>query len=520
MGERHKAELRPFEISQSATEGELPVIKRNSLIASLVILLAACAWPVNAQESYRGRASGRSGLGQTQARPMPRNTSRPASHGHPQHSHVAQASGQMMVDEREYVQAQPIEESMGQEIIMGEGIAASCNGHCTSGCDSCGQGGYCTSCNTPRRFCICLPSHGWAHVEYLLWWQNGMDLPALVSSSPAGTAQASAGVLPTASVLYGADNSALDGSRSGGRIRFGSWFDRCPGLGFEGEYLGLGKQTESFFQQSTGTPILARPFFNIVSGAQDADLVAFPNLITGSVGVDVTSELNGAAARFRRSLCGSSGSAYSPICCTTVPTSSRLDSTLGYRYFELKESLIVHERTQSTLTNSPGSFDILDRFDTRNQFNGGEVGVIWQGRRGLWSLDGLMRVAIGNTHQTVTIAGATSTLENGTTTNYTSGILAQRTNAGTYDRNEFGMIPELGVTLGYQLSRRVRLTTGYSLIYWGNVARPGDQVDLDLNPNLFPPESDPFTGALRPEFQFVSSDYWVQGLSFGADIRW
>jgi hypothetical protein len=347
-----------------------------------------------------------------------------------------------------------------------------------------------------------------------------MNLPPLVTTSSATTTRSAAGVLPGASVLYGADNNALDGSRSGGRIRFGSWFDRCPGLGLEGEFFGLGKQTESFFQQSTGTPILARPFFNVTTGLQDADLVAFPNVINGSLAVDVTSEFMGAAARFRRSLCGSTGCAYSPMCCTTVPTSSRLDGTFGYRYYELKESLAVRERSQSLMTNDTGSFDIGDRFDTRNQFNGGEVGILWQGRRGLWSLDSLMRVGIGNTHQTVTIAGATTTIENGTTTNYNTGILAQRTNIGTYDRNNFAMIPELGLTLGYQMSRCVRLTTGYSLIYWGNVVRPGDQVDLDVNPNLFPPESNPLTGALRPQFQFVSSDYWVQGLSFGADIRW
>ena len=131
-----------------------------------------------------------------------------------------------------------------------------------------------------------------------------------------------------------------------------------------------------------------------------------------------------------------------------------------------------------------------------------------------------MRVGIGNNHQTVSIRGNTVATQNGASTNFNTGILTQRTNIGTYDRNEFTMIPELGLTLGYQFTRSVRLTTGYSMIYWGNVVRPGDQVDLDVNPNLFPPEAVPFTGALRPQFQFVSTDYWVQGLSFGAEMRW
>ena len=213
----------------------------------------------------------------------------------------------------------------------------------------------------------------WVHPEYLLWWQSGMNLPPLVTTG-GGTTRATAGVLPGASILYGGNDNALDGSRSGGRIRFGTWFDRFPGLGMEGEYFGLAQGSESFFQNSNGSPTLARPFFNITTGLQDAELVAFPNVLSGSVQVDVTSELNGAAARFRRSLCCSSGCAYSPFCCTTVPTSSRLDGTVGYRYYELKEALDIRERLQSTDTANPGSFNILDHFDTRNQFNGGEVG--------------------------------------------------------------------------------------------------------------------------------------------------
>jgi hypothetical protein len=45
-------------------------------------------------------------------------------------------------------------------------------------------------------------------------------------------------------------------------------------------------------------------------------------------------------------------------------------------------------------------------------------------------------------------------------------------------------------------------------------------MDRDLNPNLFPPESAPLAGLLRPEFDFVESDLWVQGLSVGLERTW
>lgn len=382
---------------------------------------------------------------------------------------------------------------------------------------------YCEHCVAPRRFCICFPAHGWVHAEYLHWWQPGMHAPPLVTTSTTGTARAAAGVLgqSSTSVLLGGNDDILDSVRSGGRIRFGWWLQSCPGWGIEGEYFGFGTESENFFRQSTGTPILARPFFNMLTGLQDSELVAFPSVLSGSISVDADSRVDGAAARLRKNLCCWSGCGVSWIDdCMSVPMSTRIDSTLGYRFYELKESLRIRERLQSLDTNSPGSFDITDRFETRNQFNGGELGILWQGRRGIWSLDALMRIAIGANHQTVTISGDTTSVDNGTTTTASTGIYTQRTNIGTFDRDQFIMIPEFGLTLGYQLTRRARLTVGYSLIYWNNVVRPGDQIDTDINPNLFAPEQVPFTGPLRPQFQFVDSDYWLQGLNFGAEYRW
>lgn len=425
----------------------------------------------------------------------------------------------------------------GGEYIVDSGGCSSCGGGCADGscamqsacsscdgggCDSCSVGSYCGSCSSPRGFCICFPSHGWVHAEYLLWYQSGMRVPPLVTSSPTSTARSAVGVLgePTTSTLFGGGDDYLTDDRSGFRIRFGWWLSSFPCWGLEGEYTGLGEQTESYFNQSTGDPILARPFFNALDGREDSELVAFPDVVTGSIAADITSEFDGAAVRLRRQLCCSSGCCFSTLSCQSVPFSSRLDGTIGYRFWELDESLTVREDLQLAGTQQNGSFDIIDRFQTRNQFNGAELGVLWQGRRGWWSLDALMRLGIGNVHQTVTINGSTQIVENGATSNFDTGFLTQRTNIGTYDRDKFTMVPELGLTLGYQLTRRMRATMGYSLVYWGNVVRPGDQVDLDVNPNLLAPELDPFSGPLRPQFVFNETDYWVQGLSFGAEFRW
>jgi hypothetical protein len=99
-------------------------------------------------------------------------------------------------------------------------------------------------------------------------------------------------------------------------------------------------------------------------------------------------------------------------------------------------------------------------------------------------------------------------------------LLAQRTNNGTYERDDLAVIPEFGATVGWQLNPCWRVTFGYTFIYWSNVVRAGQQIDRDINVNLLPPEAIPFEGNLRPRFQFNDTDFFVQGISVGLDGRW
>ncbi len=435
-----------------------------------------------------------------------------------------------MDEEVVYEQADEGEMVLGDSYDPNEGlseIGAGCSACGDAGCSSCGIGSrhgmtfdLCNPGLNDSQFCICLPSHGWVSVEYLDWYQRGMTAPELVTTSRAGTSQAAAGVLPAATVLYGGNNDILNDRMSGTRVRFGWWFANHPNLGIEGEYLGFGTQNESFDQQSTGATILARPFFNAVTGLNDAELVSFPGVLSGRVRTNATSKLDGAAVRFRKIVCCSSRCGCSPLTCGPTEVQTRIDATVGWRYYQLNESLGIREDLTSLDANNPGTFVINDNFRTLNQFNGAEIGFQWFGRRGRWSLDALMRLGIGNTRQLVTIGGSTQTTQNGQTTTATGGLLAQRTNIGTLTRNQFGIAPELGATLGYQLTHRMRLTAGYSFIYWSNVVRPGDQIDTTVNPNLLPPENPTQNAFLNPRFAFRETDYWIQGLSLGGDYRW
>ncbi len=366
---------------------------------------------------------------------------------------------------------------------------------------------------------MCRWSGLFVRAEYLYWHSEGMDSPALVTTSPNGTARADAGVLGTegVSVLFG--NSEINNEGlSGARITFGLWFDDCRKHAIEADYWGLGTANNGFYQSSPGNPILARPFFDIVNGTESSELVSFPNVLSGSVTVDPVTHVQGFGVRKRWNLCGCCEcDPCQPLCCTGWS----FDVTGGYRFMRLDDSITITENLRSLDTANPGSFVVRDFFDTENTFNGAEIGTVLEGRRGRVSYEGIARLAVGSTHSIVNISGSTDiTPAGGRTTRSTGGLLAQRTNIGTYERDDFAVLPELGATVGWQITPVWRVTLGYTFIYWSNVVRAGQQIDTDVNTNLLPPEADPFTGPLRPRFVFNDTDYWVQGVNVGLDARW
>ena len=372
------------------------------------------------------------------------------------------------------------------------------------------------------------PHWFWVRAEYLGWATRGLDLPPLVTTSPDGTARANAGVLGTNGVqtLFGGED-VLNDYRNGGRIRFGMWINPAQSLGVEGEYLALEQVTENFFSDSNGSPILARPFFNALTNQEDSELVAFPDVVTGSVRVQASGDFQSAGVRARMLICCPSVACDPCASCggcdpcggCGVPVTGGVNFLAGYRFLRLDEGVTITEDLNSAVVSNPGSFLITDQFNAENEFHGAEFGMLWEMRRDRWFLELLSKVAFGVNNQTVSIRGETTTTVNEFTDVQEGGILALRTNSGLHERDEFTMIPELGVTLGCHLTPRLAATVGYTFIYWPHVVRPGEIIDTTVNPQLFPPEQT-VTGALRPEFAWNDTDFWAQGLSLGLDYRW
>jgi len=346
----------------------------------------------------------------------------------------------------------------------------------------------------------------WFRGEALLWWLRGGQTPPLLTTSSNITspiaAQAGALGQPDTTVLFG-DQALNTGLHAGSRMTFGLWLGSCEESGLEFSYFILGESRQAYNNESTGVPILARPFFDVSTGSESINPVAYPNFSSGKFVATSTENFQGAEALWRRAIVNG--------------CDGRIDFLVGYRFLRLSEGLEIADVQVRTDFPSP-TIGISDTFHTRNDFNGADVGFSTQWHRNRWSLDTLLKLGIGQTHTQVLINGST-TIGNGTPLN--GGLLALPSNMvpQPHESRQFSMIPEIGLTLGYDLTSRLKASVGYTLMYWSNVARPGDQIDLNVDPNQFPSEAQPVGTGSKPAFVLHTSDFWAQGLNLGLDYR-
>ncbi|TWT84810.1 hypothetical protein CA13_62910 [Planctomycetes bacterium CA13] len=355
----------------------------------------------------------------------------------------------------------------------------------------------------------------YVRAEYLAWWAAGMDTPPLLTTSPAGTPQNQAGILgmPGTSVLFGGGELNTD-IANGFRARAGFLLNQQGTWGIEGEYFLLSGDSDNYTGSGNGAPIIARPFFDTTNDRETAQLVSYPGLVNGTTAITSESDLKSALVNARVSLLPTY-----PTICPQDCERDRVDWLVGYRYLKLSDRLGFVEDLESQVPSAPGTIHLSDAFETENQFNGLQLGVVYHANLNRVWLESMLRVAIGENKQRVRITGSTEITELGVTDNYAGGLLAQTSNIGSYDNKDFAMIPEIGLTLGFRITSNLHATVGYSLMYFPNVVRAGDQISTDINPNLIPAPNLPITGSQRPAFSFVETDYWAQGLSVGGELR-
>ncbi len=365
----------------------------------------------------------------------------------------------------------------------------------------------------------------WASAEYLLWWIKNGSVPPLVTTGPALPLTPSPGsfAAPGTAVLFGNDERNRN-PFSGGRFTLGFWCNDCQTIGAEANFFFLDQRSNDFGATTSGapgSPVLARPFFDTSTGMENAELVGYPGLAAGSIRVHATSRLLGPEGNLVCNLCRSCDT--SCDLCDRPTGSYRVDLLAGVRYLELREGLGVAENSQVSPTSPVFAGDHIsafDQFDTVNRFYGAQLGIRseWWWNRLFVNATG--KVALGDTHQTVDINGFTRiTTPGGATTVLPGNLLALPSNIGHHARDQFSVVPELGLNVGYQLTRNLRLFAGYTIIYWSAVERPGDAISTQVNSTRVPTSTIAPSGPLSPQFDFHNSNFWAQGIDFGVRLQ-
>jgi len=377
--------------------------------------------------------------------------------------------------------------------------------------------------------CGCYPGHRfYASAEYLGWWTKASRLPPLLTTSSAAdpTAPGRTGALglPNTRIVYGDSNVAGD-FRSGVRLMAGGWLDDERCLGFEVGGFFLQTLHDRFRISSNGLPLLYRPFFDTVLGLPNVQFVA----VTGIPAQVGTGTLAGTfSSSHDSSLWGAEANVRSCLLCGD---DFFIDGIAGFRTLGLNESLTITENLTvvNNITDAAGAVVLLpagtntvlqDRFKTNNQFYGGQVGVLGEIRSGRWSLDMKAKLGLGSTSQVVDVAGFQVTRTAGAITGFLpNGLYASGTNIGRFTHNSFSVVPEVGLSVGYQVTepdprlRRLRLP----LLDQRGSARLANQPVRQPVPHLrglaFGPVNPTFPG-------FKTNDFWAQGIKVGVEFRY
>ncbi|HEV3145907.1 MAG TPA: BBP7 family outer membrane beta-barrel protein [Gemmataceae bacterium] len=331
------------------------------------------------------------------------------------------------------------------------------------------------------------------NAEYLLYFVK--DMPAvvpLVTTGPNPPVTGIGGTLggPGTVVLF--PTSAIDfNPESGGRWTVGYWFPFDTRWGWDFTGMVLGRYTNTY-AIATGPQVLSRPFFNVVTGLGDATPVAAPTgnntASSGQVNIAINSMLWGFDSNLHWKLFGE--------------WNRYLGFMLGYRFADLNESMNIATRRFGFAAGTTADFagqlftapatlteiDVTDFFGTHNVFQGGQVGVDFQYQYRRWVLTGFAKLGIGVTHEILNIQGNSALIAAaGSTPNVVpGGLLAVASNIGRSNLDQFALMPEGKLELGYRIFRNLTVSLGYDFEYLSRVIRPLDQVDINVNPNQVP----------------------------------
>jgi hypothetical protein len=375
-----------------------------------------------------------------------------------------------------------------------------------------------------------LHPHAWVSADYMRWFlrRQTLPIPLITTGDPTMTTNPGALGQPGTQILFG--GALPERSYNGYQAAVGTWLDESQCWGFEASGFWLPKNTSTALTAAdtgAGIPALYIPVFRTDLNQEGRVVVADPvspafppGPVTGVVALPVTTqfwglELNGIAGSLCKGSC------------------ARLDLLVGVRYLDLRESMEL-DVTSSAL-NQAVTAQLFDRFSTSNRFYGGQVGAHGSVAWSILELDVTGKVAVGCTHESSVINGATTLIGAGATVppgaaaifgpginvpagpgTFAGGIFSTPANIRRLANDVLSAVPQVQAKVGVRVLDSVKVFAAYDFLYMSDVVRPASQVNRNVNftellggPNLGPPGSTP---------GLTTSTFWAQGITLGMEI--
>jgi hypothetical protein len=317
---------------------------------------------------------------------------------------------------------------------------------------------------------------------------------------------------PNANVLLG--GGSVDTNPNAGFKLSGTYrIDSRWGVELTGFYVPSRSTTSSVSSSGQlGSGDLLLPFFDVTTGKESYTEISFSPDYRGSAQATLDNNLGGFELNATWSM--------------PVQGAWNLDLIGGLRFLQLRESYTIQTSSPYIPPNPADIWNTTDSFAARNRFYGAQIGIRAWYDSGPWVGSAVGKLALGSMQQQVSINGflETNDFDNfEAAQTFPGAYFALPSNSGNHSRSEFAAVPEIALNVGYRITPQATIFVAYSFLYASNVARPGDQINRNINPTQSvayggDPPAKP-AGALQPTFSFDTTDFWAQSLSLGFVYR-
>jgi hypothetical protein len=372
------------------------------------------------------------------------------------------------------------------------------------------------------------PFRIWLRGEYINWHVKSGNIGVpLVTSTTAPNINNNFGAFGQSNTFTVIGPGSYNfGNVPGGRVTLGLAPTYLPPFEVTGFWLN---RSQTLFAAgsdgSLGSPVIARPLqfadrpgkLNLPT--ESVALVNFPGGQAGAINISDNLSFWGTEVNF--------------FYCLGQGDCASLSVLLGYKYANLTDAININSTTMALpgvllpFGGDPAGFgngntiSAADSFRARNQFNGANLGL--RGALSAWriTLATDLKLALGNTNQSLTTSGYSSINTAGSSqVTLPGGVLNTASMNGSQSQNRFSIIPELNVNARFRICDNIHVFAGYNLMYWSNVIRAGDHISRSVN-SAEVPGSTNFDPTFHPAQHLVplhNTNFFANGYNIGLEV--